>query len=418
VRTLVQVPQSQQSQQSSPIVVEDSGQQQGEDEETRRRRRLQEEEDESLALALRLQEEEGGLGKPGDAAMAAPAPDIAPGDGPAEDDDEAFARRLQEEMDMQLAQQLDGGGGGGGGSGSGARGGGPSPYAGRLRRSRGGGPKFAVSAGRRSFSSSSAAGHPRRPPSGGDDTFERLQHHMAMMEAERAMEHGGMSSSDSSDDGEFGDGEVAPPGLMSYILTRGGQALRNRFGLEEDDFAVQRPGGGNGGRRGRRRHNHRFRGGFGGFGGAGGGVEGGDQLPPHLLAALENPDDPNNYDALMELGELIGDVGQKGADNVTIDRLPTRVVTAAMVADSGDLDEPGADSGEKNCLICLEDFAAGEELRTLPCFHSFHRPCADHWLREKKVCPICRASIEEEEPGRGAGPDADFGGGGSIDLTD
>mmetsp|Transcript_21890 Transcript_21890/g.51307 ORF Transcript_21890/g.51307 Transcript_21890/m.51307 type:complete len:229 (-) Transcript_21890:187-873(-) len=48
------------------------------------------------------------------------------------------------------------------------------------------------------------------------------------------------------------------------------------------------------------------------------------------------------------------------------------------------------------CHICLDDFAVGDELRTLPCRHSFHARCVDEWLQEKsRCCPTCRRDITD-----------------------
>ncbi|CAG8485604.1 8148_t:CDS:2 [Paraglomus occultum] len=43
------------------------------------------------------------------------------------------------------------------------------------------------------------------------------------------------------------------------------------------------------------------------------------------------------------------------------------------------------------CVICLEDFQDGDELRQLPCFHQYHIKCIDPWLMQKSsVCPMCK----------------------------
>ena len=48
------------------------------------------------------------------------------------------------------------------------------------------------------------------------------------------------------------------------------------------------------------------------------------------------------------------------------------------------------------CGVCLEAFADGEVIRWLPCAHSFHKHCIDHWLlrtqrHRTRSCPLCKA---------------------------
>mmetsp|Transcript_15175 Transcript_15175/g.24115 ORF Transcript_15175/g.24115 Transcript_15175/m.24115 type:complete len:204 (-) Transcript_15175:181-792(-) len=43
----------------------------------------------------------------------------------------------------------------------------------------------------------------------------------------------------------------------------------------------------------------------------------------------------------------------------------------------------------KECPICLEEFAIGENLSFLPCFHRFHTTCAKASLKESRRCPMC-----------------------------
>lgn len=46
------------------------------------------------------------------------------------------------------------------------------------------------------------------------------------------------------------------------------------------------------------------------------------------------------------------------------------------------------------CAVCLSEFEEDENLRLLPkCYHAFHLPCIDTWLRSHTNCPICRAPI-------------------------
>lgn len=48
------------------------------------------------------------------------------------------------------------------------------------------------------------------------------------------------------------------------------------------------------------------------------------------------------------------------------------------------------------CPICLDDFETGNEVRTLPCTHTFHVACIDAWLRLNVKCPHCRSSVFPE----------------------
>ena len=51
----------------------------------------------------------------------------------------------------------------------------------------------------------------------------------------------------------------------------------------------------------------------------------------------------------------------------------------------------------RSCCVCLEDVQKGEQVRTLPCLHTFHDACAVEWLRKKKTCPLCQFAIDGAE---------------------
>lgn len=50
----------------------------------------------------------------------------------------------------------------------------------------------------------------------------------------------------------------------------------------------------------------------------------------------------------------------------------------------------GSDSALRECTICMEAFAEGEQVRTLQCLHKFHTKCIDRWLASSDLCPICK----------------------------
>ena len=48
---------------------------------------------------------------------------------------------------------------------------------------------------------------------------------------------------------------------------------------------------------------------------------------------------------------------------------------------------------KENCIICQQFVNFNDEVIYLPCLHYFHVNCINNWINEKKICPICRASI-------------------------
>ncbi|KAJ2776671.1 hypothetical protein GGI15_004775 [Coemansia interrupta] len=55
------------------------------------------------------------------------------------------------------------------------------------------------------------------------------------------------------------------------------------------------------------------------------------------------------------------------------------------------------------CVVCLEDFGIGEEIRRLACRHYFHAPCIDPWLSKRSAtCPMCNydvaAAFDRDKP--------------------
>lgn len=138
--------------------------------------------------------------------------------------------------------------------------------------------------------------------------------------------------------------------------------------------------------------------------------ENADQFSSEDLAALEaamaeeapisnveeeidfDDDDPNNlsYDALLQLGERIGDVKEERwalIANKKIQEIPTVLFNQCMAE--------GKDENhtEVKCLICQFPYDDQDVLRRLPCGHCFHQECNDNWMKSKDTCAFCRKSI-------------------------
>ncbi|KAF7232460.1 hypothetical protein EG68_09844 [Paragonimus skrjabini miyazakii] len=50
------------------------------------------------------------------------------------------------------------------------------------------------------------------------------------------------------------------------------------------------------------------------------------------------------------------------------------------------------------CIICMCDYEVGEELRYLPCLHTYHRMCIDDWLMRSLNCPSCLEELRPNSP--------------------
>jgi len=103
------------------------------------------------------------------------------------------------------------------------------------------------------------------------------------------------------------------------------------------------------------------------------------------LAAL--PASDRNFLNLLRVAQQISEDGAAdGASQAEIENLPTHKFVPFEAAE---------EKSEEitRCMVCLSDFEKDEELRTLPCFHFYHKECIDKWLAGHCKCPICKTPI-------------------------
>ncbi|XP_019878651.2 E3 ubiquitin-protein ligase RNF38 isoform X2 [Aethina tumida] len=119
----------------------------------------------------------------------------------------------------------------------------------------------------------------------------------------------------------------------------------------------------------------------------------------HFLAMFSNPPmspfsqtdlsssdstETENYEALLNLAEQLGEAKPRGLGKNEIDLL----VSYKFNADTHQGDQT-------SCVVCMCDFEARQMLRVLPCSHEFHAKCIDKWLRSNRTCPICRGNASD-----------------------
>lgn len=126
----------------------------------------------------------------------------------------------------------------------------------------------------------------------------------------------------------------------------------------------------------------------------------GAEIPDGDAALTLNGDAARTFDLVnFEMDTLLGMLGANiglpgsasnpGADTGVIAALPTRVLSAEDVDTSP--------SEMQVCTICIENFAEGDEEKTLPCFHRFHAGCIDQWLQRSVRCPVCKNRVDDPQ---------------------
>ncbi|CAL4995648.1 unnamed protein product [Urochloa decumbens] len=116
---------------------------------------------------------------------------------------------------------------------------------------------------------------------------------------------------------------------------------------------------------------------------------------------------------LPETTAGVGGGGAAAAAAASFAAWPMRRVPAAGSAVAG-LPETtagavgGEEGGEACCAVCLDGYAAGDALRTMPCAHAFHAGCIVEWLSFGPFCPLCRFRLptqaEEEDAAQAQQP--------------
>ncbi|ETI54064.1 hypothetical protein F441_03056 [Phytophthora nicotianae CJ01A1] len=55
------------------------------------------------------------------------------------------------------------------------------------------------------------------------------------------------------------------------------------------------------------------------------------------------------------------------------------------------------DEDQNVCVICLDGNMEDESAEALPCGHVFHAQCIAQWLLYRRVCPVDRRPVDEDD---------------------
>nr|XP_023690368.1 RING finger protein 44 isoform X7 [Paramormyrops kingsleyae] len=84
-----------------------------------------------------------------------------------------------------------------------------------------------------------------------------------------------------------------------------------------------------------------------------------------------------NYEALLNLAERLGEAKPRGLTKADIEHLP-----------SYRFNPENHQSEQTLCVVCFSDFESRQLLRVLPCNHEFHAKCVDKWLKVRYRFPF------------------------------
>ncbi|RID40735.1 hypothetical protein BRARA_J00759 [Brassica rapa] len=111
------------------------------------------------------------------------------------------------------------------------------------------------------------------------------------------------------------------------------------------------------------------------------------------LSTNENTDPANmTYEELNELEDSMGNV-DRGLSQRRISKLPTYKYGAETKTCCWQIRKKKFIATDTQCSICLVDYVMGDKITTLPCKHIYHKDCISQWLKQSKVCCVCKAEV-------------------------
>ena len=76
------------------------------------------------------------------------------------------------------------------------------------------------------------------------------------------------------------------------------------------------------------------------------------------------------------------------------DRDPDTIIKFLPVSEIKEIrNQENNNSNNTKCVICLSEFALGDQVSALPCAHVFHTECIASWIKKHCQCPVCKFNV-------------------------
>lgn len=116
-----------------------------------------------------------------------------------------------------------------------------------------------------------------------------------------------------------------------------------------------------------------------------------ERLRQRLLAS-DRDFTPEDYELLLQLDQEEAATEGPQAEAAAV---------AASMIDQLPVGRVPSGTKPTQCVVCLEDMEPGQDVRSLPCMHVFHKHCIDRWLTscgQTMRCPIDQAVVQLVQP--------------------
>ena len=89
-------------------------------------------------------------------------------------------------------------------------------------------------------------------------------------------------------------------------------------------------------------------------------------------------------------------MNEKPVKQSVLDTLPDTKIHINHHNQNNEEEKKGVSGNEEynKCSVCMTEYNEGETVKTLPCFHKYHKECIEGWFKVQNFCPICKFELK------------------------